>query len=103
MIDGLSQSDFGFLNRKLILPLQQRGIRIFLFGSRSNGKFKKFSDIDLFYKNDSNVQLPKNFIFSILSDLEDSSLPYKVDLVNYADIAKNYLTDIDKEKIELRV
>lgn len=90
-----------FLQSKLISPLKQQKARVFLFGSRSTGKFQKFSDIDLLYVQGHNSPLPRHFIYSILSEIENSSFPCKVDLVKDSELALNYKDSVDKEKIEL--
>lgn len=56
---------------------------IYIFGSRAKGNFKTGSDIDLAIMND-NIEFTT--ILRLKNDLEESSLPYKVDLVNFHDI-----------------
>lgn len=51
----------------------------FVFGSRTTSHARPLSDVDLFYKDD----IPDSVIFRIEEELEDSDLPYTVDLVNY--------------------
>jgi predicted nucleotidyltransferase len=51
----------------------------YLFGSRLKGTAKKFSDLDLFYKD----PIPDRILLALEEDLEDSDLPYKVDIVDY--------------------
>lgn len=71
--------------------------KVYIFGSRANGKFKDFSDIDIAVKLKS---LQANLLISkIREDLEESDLPFKVDLVNWNEIAKEYLPNIKKQKI----
>lgn len=51
----------------------------YLFGSRLTNRVKPFSDIDLLYfDNISNKE-----VFQLKDDLEESNLPYKVDLIDY--------------------
>jgi len=56
---------------------------IYIFGSRAKGNFKTGSDIDLAVMND-NVNF--STILHLKNDLEESSLPYKVDLVYFQDL-----------------
>ena len=51
----------------------------YLFGSRATNKAKKFSDIDLVYL----VDIPTKVLIKLEEELEESDLPYKVDLINY--------------------
>lgn len=100
MIYGLSESEFQFLQEKLIQPLKQQGAKVFLFGSRANGKFKKFSDIDILF-DDSVKKIPTFEIYRLLSEIEESSFPYKIDLVANNDLAQSYRTNVEQEKIAL--
>ena len=93
---GLSEIDNQFIFDKLINPLKARGCKIFLFGSRATGKFKKFSDIDLiFYTPKEQTKLSASEVFELITFIEESTFIYKVDLVNEQDLAAGY-----KEKAE---
>lgn len=98
---GLTDLEFKFLKVNLISPMKKQGARVFLFGSRANGNFKKFSDIDLFYIPQLNKPIASHFIYSLLSEIEDSDFPYKIDFVLYDDLAESYKPEIDSQKIEL--
>ena len=57
--------------------------KIFIFGSRAKETNRKFSDIDIAIKDPS-----LNFVnlAAVRFALEESNLPYKVDVTNYADL-----------------
>jgi predicted nucleotidyltransferase len=78
---GLSQRDVNTLIN--ILRKYSAVADVVLFGSRAKGTFKPGSDIDLAVMNNgvSNAEILK-----IKNDLEESSLPYFVDVVNYPKI-----------------
>jgi predicted nucleotidyltransferase len=98
---GLTDSEFKFLNETVIQPLKNHQAKVFIFGSRANGKFKKFSDIDLLYIENTTHQVPLSTITKINMTLDESDFPYKVDLVNYAELAASYRSNVDKDKIEI--
>ena len=98
---GLTDSEFQFLNEKVIKPLKQVQAKVYLFGSRANGKFKKFSDIDILYVPQSSQPIPLGVISQIILTLEESDFAYKIDLVSSAELAHSYRASVDKEKIEL--
>jgi predicted nucleotidyltransferase len=51
--------------------------QFYAYGSRVKGQARKYSDLDLcFYK-----EIPWNVLSHIQEDLENSNLPFKVDLV----------------------
>ncbi len=58
----------------------------YVFGSRITDKVKEFSDLDLFYTED----IPEKIIMNIENELEESDLPYKVDIVNYNKCDKTF-------------
>ncbi len=73
--------------------------KVFIFGSRTTGKAKPYSDIDLA------IDLHKQTILSldILSELEDkfedSALPYKVDIVDLNNVSDNFKNAISHQAI----
>ena len=63
---------------------------VILFGSRAKGVFHKGSDIDLAIDN-SNISFKT--LRDIKSDFEESSLPYRVDLLNIKTLNNKELTE----------
>ncbi|MCF7800132.1 nucleotidyltransferase domain-containing protein [Candidatus Babeliales bacterium] len=71
---------------------------VYVFGSRATGKHKKFSDLDLFFKQsipDYEEQLLKE-------KFEKSNLPFTVDIVFYDKVSDYLKNAIDKEAIKLK-
>jgi predicted nucleotidyltransferase len=62
--------------------------KIFIFGSRAKETNRKFSDIDIAIK-DSKINSQK--LAKTRFELEESDLPYKVDLVDYNELDKKIL------------
>jgi len=50
----------------------------YAYGSRVKGTARKFSDLDLCYQED----IPSEVIYQIKGELEESNLPFFVELVN---------------------
>lgn len=71
-------------------------LKVYLFGSRATGKNKRNSDIDLAFKS-KDQELNKK-LSQMKMKLEESSLPFKCDLVNWDDIVHEYLPAIKKQK-----
>ena len=68
---------------------------VHIFGSRVTGSFKHGSDIDLAVINQG---VNNKIISKIRSDFEESSLPYRVDIVIYNDLTHENLKDhIDRK------
>lgn len=53
--------------------------KFYAYGSRAKGTARKFSDLDLCYLED----IPDEVIFQIKEELEESNLPFVVELVNW--------------------
>jgi len=98
---GLSESEYEFLTNNLIQPMKNLGARVFIFGSRATKKYSQFSDIDLLYSDPTKDILKASDIFKLLSAIEDSSFPYKIDLVKDTDLAASYRENVNIDKIEI--
>lgn len=61
-----------------------------LYGSRAKGNFHPRSDIDLVVFGDN---IDRFLISQLLLDLDDSNLPYSVDLQNYSDLKNRALIE----------
>lgn len=53
--------------------------QFYAYGSRVKGNSQKYSDLDLCFRGG----IPWNVLSHIREDLENSNLPFKVDLVNW--------------------
>ncbi len=99
---GLSFDHWKLLERILITPLKSHGVRLWVFGSRARGDFKKFSDLDILYQLPEEGQpLPSGFLSTIAEQLEDSRLPIRVDLVDQKNVADSYYASIMKDKVAI--
>ena len=73
---------------KTTIDKHLRGAEVFLFGSRAKNTNQEFSDIDIAIKC-SNLDFTT--LAKIRFDLEESNLPYKIDLVDYEDLNQEIL------------
>ena len=91
---GLSADHLALLQRLLSKHLgQNQEAKVYLFGSRALGTFRKNSDIDLLLENTD----PKS-VDNLRASLEDSDLPFKADLVRKEDLLKEYRASVGKAK-----
>lgn len=82
-----------------ITPIKQLGAKVYVFGSRARGDHQEFSDIDLLVE--SPTPLPPYLLSQIRSQLEESRLPIKVDVVDIHELANSYRAGVIKDRIEL--
>ena len=73
----------------VLTELADEPVQVLLFGSRARGDFHAGSDVDI-------GLIPRRqinpFKFSILKEkIEDSSIPYKVDIVNLSEVSDEFL------------
>jgi predicted nucleotidyltransferase len=91
----MNKNAFGLSDRdmKTIATIFQRYPEaqiVFIFGSRAKGTYKLGSDIDLAIMNEG---VNDTLVSKLKSDFEDSSLPYRVDLVNFHATDRSDLKD----------
>ncbi len=73
--------------------LEKASINFYIYGSRVKGTSSKFSDIDICYKE----PLSKELKWQLQEDLENSNLPFKVDLVDYNKCSEDFQKLIEKD------
>ena len=66
--------------------LKQYPYTFYAYGSRVKGTSRKFSDLDLCYREN----IPVKIIGEIREKLEESNLPYRVDLVSWDDLSSRF-------------
>lgn len=72
--------------------------RIFIFGSRATGRAKKYSDVDIAIKSEQITDKIKSLIEM---DLENSTIPYEVDIVDLNSISEQFKKQIIDDLIEI--
>lgn len=70
-------------------------VDFYAFGSRVTGTHRKFSDLDLAYKE----PLAEKTVIQLETAFEESDLPFKVDLVNYSKCSEAFKKIIDAEAV----
>lgn len=65
------------------------GVQVFAFGSRVHGRnLKPYSDLDLCLR--WNAQIPPDVMTKLGTEFEDSLLPFKVDVIDWASISQEF-------------
>ena len=68
--------------------LDSRKDKVFIFGSRALGDNRKFSDVDLGII--SKRKIPYMLISDLEEALEESDIPYKVEIVDFSTVSKRF-------------
>ncbi len=92
---GLSPDQYSYIQKTVVTPLQQKGARVFCFGSRARGVQHKFSDLDLMVETPVGLELN---LGAIREELEKSNFPFKVDLVLFSEFSESYKSNYQAEK-----
>jgi len=87
-INTLKEIIFRFLDRKKD--------KVFIFGSRAEGKGRRFSDIDIGIE--ASKEVPWHQLVAIEEMLEQSDLPYTIDVVDFSTVSEKF-KKLAKEKI----
>lgn len=85
--------------KKIVLQhLQGKGFKAFLFGSRAAGKGFHHSDIDVGILGKQ--PLPIVLKMDIEDAIEESNVPYKVDIVDFFQASGNFIKFALQETVE---
>ena len=85
----MEEKDFQLLKK----ILDKYPYQFYAYGSRVKGTARQFSDLDLCYQED----IPSEVIYQIKEDLEESDLPFFVELVNWKQMRPEFQELIGKD------
>lgn len=88
----LSHGEFEIIKQILIKHLPEDTC-VWAFGSRARGNPKKFSDLDLAIDSHG-MKLPLSLIVELNDELDESDLPFKVDVLDWNDISERFRANI---------
>jgi uncharacterized protein len=71
--------------------------KVWLFGSRATGRNRPGSDIDIAI--DEGVPLDFFRLAQARDDLEESTIPYKIDLVDYVSVSEDFREEIKRKGV----
>jgi predicted nucleotidyltransferase len=97
------QIDFSADHRQLVLNILHANLpqstKTWVFGSRTTGRARRYSDLDLAI--DAGRRLTLDEIARLSEAFSDSDLPYRVDLVDWQDINDHWRQTIVAERVAL--
>lgn len=88
MQKSISKNTEKIIKKIIFQFLNPRDYKIFIFGSRATGESKKFSDYDVGVIGKKSV--PWRTLALIEEALEESDLPYKVDVVDFSLVSSKF-------------
>lgn len=93
----LDPRDVAEIRRALKPLLEQVQAQLILFGSRACGKAHRTSDIDLAVRAERAI--PDWLLAEMRRRLEESRIPFRIDLIDYATAPEEIKRAIDREGI----
>lgn len=72
---------------------------VFIFGSRARGTSRKFSDVDIGIESSEGIS--DSTLIKIEEDLENSDLPFTVDVVDFSKVSDKFKKFSKKTTISL--
>ena len=72
---------------------------VHVFGSRVEGKIKPYSDLDLAFIE--KVKTDPDLLMNLREAFQESSLPFRVDLVDYNNVSPEFRRIIDRTSVPL--
>ena len=75
--------------------LRDENIKVFIFGSRARGDNFTVSDVDIGYIPKDNFDDRK--ISSLKEKIENSTIPYKVEVVNFNNVSEDFKNEAMKD------
>lgn len=84
--------------KKLVLDfIGDRNVKVYLFGSRARGDNSTVSDVDIGIL--CNEEANRLRLFELKDLLEESTIPYKVDVINLSETGEDFREEIMKDAI----
>ena len=80
--------------KKILAEYKNRIDKVYVFGSRTREKHKKYSDLDLAIKFTADAD--KNTLLFLKDAFENSSLPINVDIIDLDDISDEFKNAISQ-------
>ena len=87
------------ITKNIVLQhIANNNFKVFLFGSRACGNEKKMSDIDIGILG--NEKFPLQLKFEIQEAIEESIVPFKVDIIDFFNVDGNFKEEALKKIVE---
>jgi predicted nucleotidyltransferase len=88
------------LRRMVLAALGERDAAVWLFGSCARGAVRQHSDIDVAIL--ARDELPIGFFGELAADIEESTIPYDVDVVDLRHADAALIAEIHREGVKWR-
>lgn len=94
--ENLGEKNFKEL-QSILKQYLSPAVKVYLYGSRARGDNQKFSDVDLALKG----EVDSSRLSEMMLDLEESDLPFQVDVIQLEKISEDFLKLIEADLQEI--
>lgn len=94
---GLEDRHLNFVHQTLDKYLKNS--KYYIFGSRADGTYKEYSDIDIAIDMNT-TPIPIDILGKLMIEFEDSTFPYEVDIVDLNSIDEKFKNLIKDSLVE---
>jgi predicted nucleotidyltransferase len=95
---NLDEKSFSIVRDILKRNLTGKDVKAYIFGSRANGKNRKYSDVDIALKAQKDIEF--STMAKLRCEFDDSNLDYIVDIVDLNDADESFVKHIENDLIE---
>ena len=95
---GLIDRHLNFVKETLKRHIKNPDAKFYIFGSRAKGKYREYSDVDIAIDCPDMTDEEK---WKLQSDFENSTFPYKVDIVDLNTVKEYFKNLIKDDLVEL--
>lgn len=96
-MNSYSQKYLNQIKEIIFSIIDKKEYKVFLFGSRTTNKYKRYSDVDIGILGNKPIG---NAYYKIINKIEESDIPYKVDIVDFALVDEKF-KEIALKEIEV--
>jgi predicted nucleotidyltransferase len=99
-VNAVRQRAIAELRRIVLAALGEHDAAVYLYGSHAKGDIRPASDIDIAIL--PRGKLPSGFFASLADVIEESTIPYDVDLVDLREVAPSFRQQVLRTGIKWR-
>jgi len=101
-VNSPAQLDLAETELQIVLGLLARHVphrRVPAFGSRTTGRTRRYSDLDLAVEGDQPLDIAT--YAALIDDLRESDLPFKVDVVDLAVVGEDFRVIVQRTGVPI--
>jgi predicted nucleotidyltransferase len=99
-VNAVRERAIAELRRIVLAALGEHDAAVYLYGSHARGEIREASDIDIAIL--PRGKLPSGFFAGLAEAIEESTIPYEVDLVDLREVAPSFREEVLRSGVKWR-